>query len=226
MIYNFNFTGPGGLIINLASCAGLTHTKYHDSLAYWISKHAVVTITRNLGGPAIVRKTGIKVSTWCTRCSVSSCLMCYSMSPCAPGLQRLPSWTRQPRRWWWPRVQSSLSLLSGSARLLNWRQKSKGMRTGLWYSMTYNMYIFSQSLYLHTCSQVGRPDCCSAQHPPGLLPWHPPGNGADSLSLIQSSANIWLRNFYSSPAGACHHGNDDNHVIPYAYSVWISWHVN
>ena len=55
--------GPGGLIINTASCAGLSHTKYHDSLAYWVSKHAVVTITRNLGGPAIVRKTGIKVST-------------------------------------------------------------------------------------------------------------------------------------------------------------------
>lgn len=52
--------GPGGLIINTASCAGLSHTKYHDSLAYWVSKHAVVTITRNLGGPAIVRKTGIK----------------------------------------------------------------------------------------------------------------------------------------------------------------------
>jgi len=52
--------GPGGLIINLASCAGLTHTKYHDSLAYWVSKHAVVTITRNLGGPAIAKKTGIK----------------------------------------------------------------------------------------------------------------------------------------------------------------------
>lgn len=52
--------GPGGLIINTASCAGLTHTEYHDSLAYWISKHAVVTITRNLGGQKIVRKTGIK----------------------------------------------------------------------------------------------------------------------------------------------------------------------
>ena len=37
-------------------------TRYHDTLAYWISKHAVVTITRNLGGPAIVRKTGIKVT--------------------------------------------------------------------------------------------------------------------------------------------------------------------
>lgn len=59
--------GPGGLIINTASCAGLTHTEYHDSLAYWISKHAVVTITRNLGGQKIVRKTGIKVSTWHTQ---------------------------------------------------------------------------------------------------------------------------------------------------------------
>ena len=37
-------------------------TRYHDTLAYWISKHAVVTITRNLGGPAIVKKTGIKVT--------------------------------------------------------------------------------------------------------------------------------------------------------------------
>ena len=59
-------SGPGGLIINTASCAGLTHTEYHDSLAYWISKHAVVTITRNLGGHKIVRKTGIKVSTYHT----------------------------------------------------------------------------------------------------------------------------------------------------------------
>ena len=81
MIYNFNFTGPGGLIINLASCAGLTHTKYHDSLAYWISKHAVVTITRNLGGPAIVKKTGIKVSTWR---HIGQCPHVSCVSACRP----------------------------------------------------------------------------------------------------------------------------------------------
>ena len=52
------------MISNSKDCYGYVTfiIRYHDTLAYWISKHAVVTITRNLGGPAIVRKTGIKVT--------------------------------------------------------------------------------------------------------------------------------------------------------------------
>lgn len=52
--------GPGGLVINVASVAGLTYGMDRNSISYQISKHAVVDLTRSYGGPKVAKKTGIK----------------------------------------------------------------------------------------------------------------------------------------------------------------------
>jgi len=52
--------GPGGLVVNLASCAGLTWTSKHTTIAYWISKHSVVAMTRIFGNYKVSKKTGVK----------------------------------------------------------------------------------------------------------------------------------------------------------------------
>jgi len=52
--------GAGGLIINTASCAGLTRPTRHDTISYFLSKNAVVNITQDFGSSRSVYKTGIK----------------------------------------------------------------------------------------------------------------------------------------------------------------------
>jgi len=50
--------GKGGLIINTASVAGLSHTNHHDAISYWVAKCGVVSMTREFG--RCEYKTGIK----------------------------------------------------------------------------------------------------------------------------------------------------------------------
>jgi len=52
--------GAGGLVINIASCAGLTRSNKHTAMAYWISKHSVVAMTRTFGNSSVAKKTGVK----------------------------------------------------------------------------------------------------------------------------------------------------------------------
>lgn len=52
--------GPGGLVVNTASVAGITYGFDHKSLSYQISKHGVVAATRCFGHEKVFRKTGIK----------------------------------------------------------------------------------------------------------------------------------------------------------------------
>jgi len=52
--------GPGGLVINTASIAGIICGMDKNSISYQISKHGVVALTRSFGDPKVVRKTGIK----------------------------------------------------------------------------------------------------------------------------------------------------------------------
>ena len=58
--------GLGGLVINVASMAGLvTGMAYKENgpAAYEISKHGVVGITKSFGHANVVRRTGIRVRT-------------------------------------------------------------------------------------------------------------------------------------------------------------------
>jgi len=52
--------GPGGLVVNIASCAGLSWSGKHSAMAYWISKHSVVAMTRTFGNYKVAKKTGVK----------------------------------------------------------------------------------------------------------------------------------------------------------------------
>jgi len=52
--------GPGGLVVNTASMAGILYGMDYKSLAYQISKHGVVATTRSYGDEKVLRKTGIK----------------------------------------------------------------------------------------------------------------------------------------------------------------------
>jgi len=52
--------GPGGLVVNIASCAGLTRSGKHTAMAYWISKQSVVSMTRTFGNSSVAAKTGVK----------------------------------------------------------------------------------------------------------------------------------------------------------------------
>merc|ERR1712192_108505 len=61
-------SGRGGLIVNTASLAGIvssTGNGGHASYPYFASKHAVVSLTRNLGCHAVLGDTGIKVQCLC-----------------------------------------------------------------------------------------------------------------------------------------------------------------
>jgi len=61
-------SGRGGLIVNTASLAGIvssTGNGGHASYPYFASKHAVVSLTRNLGCDAVFKETGIKVQCIC-----------------------------------------------------------------------------------------------------------------------------------------------------------------
>jgi len=61
-------SGRGGLIVNTASLAGIvssTGNGGHGSYPYFASKHAVVSLTRNLGCEAVLSDTGIKVQCLC-----------------------------------------------------------------------------------------------------------------------------------------------------------------
>ena len=71
--------GPGGLVVNTASCAAFTFDmkfersggrrrnilllKYYyiSSISYQISKHGVAVVTRSFGSQDSVSKTGVKV---------------------------------------------------------------------------------------------------------------------------------------------------------------------
>lgn len=59
--------GRGGLIVNTASAAGLTHGVVfdRDSYSYPVAKHGVVALTRALGSKAVFSKTGVKVQCIC-----------------------------------------------------------------------------------------------------------------------------------------------------------------
>jgi len=52
--------GPGGLVVNTASLAGILYGMDKNSISYQISKHGVVALTRSFGNQKVVRKTGIK----------------------------------------------------------------------------------------------------------------------------------------------------------------------
>ena len=56
--------GSGGLVINIASMAGLvagTAARDNRMVAYEVSKHGVVAMTKSLGDARVGRRTGIKV---------------------------------------------------------------------------------------------------------------------------------------------------------------------
>jgi len=57
--------GEGGLILNTASIVGILTANSVESLAYMVSKHGVVTLTRTLGCSMVLRDTGIKVQCIC-----------------------------------------------------------------------------------------------------------------------------------------------------------------
>eukprot|EP00092_Neocalanus_flemingeri_P007517 GFUD01008114.1.p1 GENE.GFUD01008114.1~~GFUD01008114.1.p1 ORF type:complete len:297 (-),score=69.31 GFUD01008114.1:121-1011(-) len=57
--------GPGGLVVNTASMAGILYGMDRKSLAYQISKHGVVAATRSFGSEKVLRKTGIKHMALC-----------------------------------------------------------------------------------------------------------------------------------------------------------------
>ena len=57
--------GEGGLILNTASLAGILTLNSVENLAYMVSKHGVVTLTRTLGSRMVLRDTGIKVQCIC-----------------------------------------------------------------------------------------------------------------------------------------------------------------
>jgi len=52
--------GPGGLVVNTASLAGIVYGFNQKNLSYQISKHGVVAATRSFGHNKVFRKTGIK----------------------------------------------------------------------------------------------------------------------------------------------------------------------
>jgi len=52
--------GPGGLVVNTASIAGLVYGFNQNILSYQISKHGVVAATRSFGHQKVLRKTQIK----------------------------------------------------------------------------------------------------------------------------------------------------------------------
>merc|ERR1712130_757887 len=52
--------GPGGLVVNTASLAGILYGADKNSISYQISKHGGVALTRSFGNSKVVRKTGIK----------------------------------------------------------------------------------------------------------------------------------------------------------------------
>jgi len=52
--------GPGGLVVNTASLAGLVCGFNQKNLSYQIAKHGVVAATKSFGNTKVVRKTGIK----------------------------------------------------------------------------------------------------------------------------------------------------------------------
>merc|ERR1711915_352968 len=57
--------GKGGLIVNTASLAGIVPGWNRESYSYFASKHAVVSLTRTLGSPAVYKETGVKVQCIC-----------------------------------------------------------------------------------------------------------------------------------------------------------------
>jgi len=52
--------GTGGLVVNIASMAGLSYGFDRNGISYQISKHAVVDATRSFASKVVVNKTGIK----------------------------------------------------------------------------------------------------------------------------------------------------------------------
>jgi len=52
--------GRGGLVVNIASMAGLVTGAPEQMISYVISKHGVVSATRSLGEPKLANKTGVK----------------------------------------------------------------------------------------------------------------------------------------------------------------------
>jgi len=59
--------GKGGVIINIASLAGINKSEMKSiiGLPYFVSKHAVVALTRLLGQTSIFRETGVSVKCLC-----------------------------------------------------------------------------------------------------------------------------------------------------------------
>lgn len=57
--------GNGGIIINTASMAGIVGSANPAPLSYFVSKHAVVALTKSLGHPKVYAKSGIRLSCIC-----------------------------------------------------------------------------------------------------------------------------------------------------------------
>lgn len=57
--------GQGGQVINVASLAGLTLPTLVDTESYYISKNAVVSLTRNIGLDVIYKEEGVRVNCLC-----------------------------------------------------------------------------------------------------------------------------------------------------------------
>jgi len=57
--------GQGGLILNIASIAGIGFGFSRESAPYFVAKHGVVALTRSLGHRLVYRDTGVKVQCIC-----------------------------------------------------------------------------------------------------------------------------------------------------------------
>lgn len=57
--------GPGGLVINTASIAGMVYGFNQKNVSYQISKHGVVAATKSFGHKKVLKKTGIKHAAIC-----------------------------------------------------------------------------------------------------------------------------------------------------------------
>ncbi|XP_002154962.1 15-hydroxyprostaglandin dehydrogenase [NAD(+)] [Hydra vulgaris] len=58
-------SGDGGTIINIASAAGLASAEVYESIPYFVSKSAVVSLTKSLASSNVLENEGVRVAVMC-----------------------------------------------------------------------------------------------------------------------------------------------------------------
>ena len=123
--------GAGGLVINIASCAGLTRSNKHTAwvrhlrtVQYTIISPVSGWLTGSPNTPWSPWPGHLATPPWPRRLEWSTWL-------CVLGLQRLVSSIPTPGRRWWRGVPSSLSLYRKSVRLWSSRLRNKSELLGV-----------------------------------------------------------------------------------------------